>query len=161
MAKVSRKSFGGPISYASGFWEADAVPWEHFDVIGVNAYVQTKDNWTENVVASTLRGLKTTYSKPVYVTEFGCCSYTGATKYGGAGAYSDGPYDETEQGNYYRRYLDMINRVIVDGCFNWIFSEVYSRDTSKSARGFSIVNNLTKSRKKSFYVYKSYRRELP
>jgi beta-glucosidase/6-phospho-beta-glucosidase/beta-galactosidase len=157
LVKISSNHSEGPISYAAGFWEVDAVPWERFDVIGVNAYVQPKDNQTEDAVVSKLKGLKG-YSKPVHVTEFGCCSYTGAAECGGGGAYSDGPYDEDEQANYYRRYLDLINRVKVDGCFTWIFSEVYAWDEGKSVRGFSIINNITESRKKAFYVYKSYQR---
>jgi len=164
LVKVSRRKFGGLISYASGFWEADAVPWEHFDVIGVNAYVQTKDGWTEDVVASKLNNLKK-YSKPVYITEFGCATYAGAGKYGGSGWFpsycSGSPYDEDEQANYYRRYLDLINQVGVYGCSPYVFSEVYADDEVRSTRFFSMINNATKSRKKSFYAYKSYQRELP
>jgi hypothetical protein len=75
----ARDGFDGPVTYAAGLWED--VDWAPFDVVGVDAY------W-DAVVAPTFRDelrARRVIGKPVAVTEFGCCTFHGATQLGALG----------------------------------------------------------------------------
>lgn len=74
-----RPLFTGRITYSSGEWEE--VDWQGFDVVGANLY-RTADNHT--TYTQQLRALQR-LRKPVVITEFGCCTFTGARKQGGSG----------------------------------------------------------------------------
>lgn len=158
LLSISRENFRGRISYVAGNWEYSQVPWNKFDMICVNAYIHKWDS--KDKVANYLTHLGNKFSKPVYVTEFGSATYTGAGQYGGAGSISSGPYDEGEQVRYIDAYLDMINGInsptrIVDSCFYWCFLDDPQTEIAKEA---SLLNSKTKGRKKSFHRYKSYKR---
>ncbi|MFE5590334.1 abortive infection protein [Streptomyces sp. NPDC056549] len=77
--KTVRPLFAGPVTYSSGDWEE--VDWNGFDVVGVNLYrnAENKAGYVKR-----LRSLKR-HGKPVVVTEFGCCTFTGAREHGGSG----------------------------------------------------------------------------
>jgi len=74
-----RKLFHGKISYASGTWEK--IDWSIFDIIGINHY---RSSFNQSSYVKKLRSYQV-HGKPVAVTEFGCCTYQGADKAGGAG----------------------------------------------------------------------------
>jgi len=74
-----RPVFGGRVTYAAGSWET--VDWKDFDLIGVNLY---RDRSNKAGYRGILRKLVDT-SKPVVITEFGCCTYEGAQTKGGGG----------------------------------------------------------------------------
>ncbi|WP_328792792.1 abortive infection protein [Streptomyces sp. NBC_00273] len=74
-----RPLFHGPVTYGSGDWEQ--VDWHGFDVVGANLY-RNGDNMTSYTRA--LRALQR-HGKPVVITEFGCCTFTGAGEQGGLG----------------------------------------------------------------------------
>jgi hypothetical protein len=79
-------------------------------------------------------------------------TFTGAGEWGGAmplGVWETHPYDEDEQARYIKKYCDMLNRARIDG----YFYTVYNDDFDKT---YGLYNG--KKRKKSFYMYKSYRR---
>ncbi|MEM4246100.1 MAG: hypothetical protein QW390_02265, partial [Candidatus Bathyarchaeia archaeon] len=147
---VSRANFNGKITYAAGLWEP--VEWRRhdFDIIGSNEYF-----WpNRDSIKDKINRLKR-FNKPVYITEFGSCTYEGACKWGGAGSFHDTkhPYDEDEQVNCIEKYLKIFNGK-VHGCFLWIYRE-------NEPRYFGIVTSSlggVNKRKKGFYMYKSYRR---
>ncbi len=122
-----RDNFKGPLSYASGAWEG--VDWSPFDFIGVDYYrdVGTKMNYREKLRKYTSLG------KPVVITEFGCCTYTGAEDKGGYGwaivdrsqvpARLKGDYQRSEeiQAKLIGDLLDIFEAENVDGAFVFTF----------------------------------------
>lgn len=75
----TRKNFSGKITYAAGMWEI--VDWTNFDIISVNLY---KASFNKSYFNKILQKY-TTMGKPLAITEFGCCTYTGAEKKGPTG----------------------------------------------------------------------------
>jgi hypothetical protein len=67
-AAIARQNFQGPVTYAAAFWER--VDWSRFDLVGVNLY---RFGGNEATYADQVRALAG--SKPVVITEFGCCTY--------------------------------------------------------------------------------------
>ena len=127
-AAAARDKFGGRLTYASGLWED--IDWTPFDIVSVDAY-RDKDN------AATFRDQlaeRVKLGKPVAVTEFGCCTYTGAGERGGMGwAIIDdsveppvikGDYqrDEQEQVRYLRESLAIFEDVGVDTALWFTFA---------------------------------------
>jgi hypothetical protein len=128
-AAVARATFGGKISYASLPFEA--VDWTPFDIISTDAGYRSADNaerFVEDIRAFVARGRA--LSKPVAITEFGCCTYRGAADQGGRGdrilewqgarpVRLNGTYirDEDEQAAYLVELLDIFNREGVDTAF--------------------------------------------
>lgn len=127
LVKSVRPNFGGKVSYASGTWEH--IDWQPFDYVGVDAY---RDADNAATFAEHLRRL-TVHGKPVAVTEFGSCTYTGAGDRGGLGwsivdmtqdpPRLDGVYarDETEQVRYLRELLAIFEQEGVDSAFWFTF----------------------------------------
>ena len=95
--KITYKKLGGGDQGGGG----ENVKWNElgFDIVGSNEYVGTR-YWTETQELKAVRDLKL-YGKPVFITEFGTCSYVGATKSGGSAAmrYSNESYSQEEQVN--------------------------------------------------------------
>lgn len=79
LAKEAKKHFSGPVTYAAGTWELDAIDWSMFDVIAANLYLW--ERFTESQYVQTLENLKI-YNKPVAVTEFGFTTTREAWKIG-------------------------------------------------------------------------------
>jgi hypothetical protein len=78
-ARAVRKSFHGPLTYASLPFER--VDWSLFDIVGVDHY---RDSRTAPHYLDTLRRLAA-HGKPVVVTEFGMRTYRGADTDGKVG----------------------------------------------------------------------------
>ena len=76
---VARSVFSGQITYGSGIWEN--VNWHEFDIVGLNYYRESSNQATYR---DDLRRFHS-YNKPIVITEFGCCSFTGADKLGSSG----------------------------------------------------------------------------
>ncbi|MBR7837799.1 hypothetical protein KDL01_31280 [Actinospica durhamensis] len=126
-AADARTRFGGKISYASGTWEQ--VDWKPFDFVGVDAY---RDANNAGAFAKQLRR-HFKHGKPVAVTEFGCCTYTGAADRGGMGwaivdhttepPHLTGQYQrsETEQVSYLNDLLGIFEHEGVDSAFWFTF----------------------------------------
>ncbi|MFB6576006.1 abortive infection protein [Streptomyces sp. NPDC056402] len=122
-----RPLFHGPVTYSSGDWEQ--VDWHGFDVVGANLY-RNGDNTTSYTRA--LRDLQR-HGKPVVITEFGCCTFTGAGERGGSGftavdwereppLVKDGYVrDEREQAAEVGALLDLYAAERVDGAFVYNF----------------------------------------
>ena len=125
--KTVRPLFKGRVTYSSGEWEE--VDWRGFDVMGVNLY-RNEDNKT--TYTKRLRALQR-HGKPVVITEFGCCTFTGAKEQGGSGfnvvdwereppLVKDGYVrNEREQADEIRELLDLYAAERVHGAFVYNF----------------------------------------
>jgi hypothetical protein len=131
-ATAVRGTFGGPLTYAAGSWEA--VDWGAFDSVGVDYYrdVQTDEQYVAGLQRYRSAG------KPLVVTEVGCCTYEGAAVRGaggfmifkgvnpdGSGIFEGGVVparSEREQADYVETQLNLLARAGVDGVFVFVFS---------------------------------------
>lgn len=138
-ASAARGSFAGLVTYASGMWEP--VDWAPFDLVAVDAY---RDAANSARFRDSLRA-KAVHGKPLVVTEFGCCAYTGAGDRGGMGwavvddpaapACLDNDYqrDESEQVRYLRALTQIFEAENVDLAF-WFTFACYDRRHSQGRR---------------------------
>ncbi|WFB06155.1 abortive infection protein [Streptomyces sp. LX-29] len=122
-----RPLFGGRLTYTSGEWED--VAWNGFDVVGVDLY---RDADNRAGYAAKVRDLHR-HGKPVVITEFGCCTFTGARDQGGSGflavdwernppVVKDGYVrDEREQAAEIAELLDLYEAEGVHGAFVYHF----------------------------------------
>ncbi|WP_182906208.1 hypothetical protein [Microbispora sp. H13382] len=127
-ARAAREVFGGRVTYASGDWEG--VDWSPFDIVAVDAYRDERNAATYREGLRSLFG----HGKPVAVTEFGTCAYTGAGARGGmAWAIVDrsrrrprltGNFtrDEGEQVRYLHELLGVFEEEGVDSAFWFTFA---------------------------------------
>ncbi|MFI9202563.1 abortive infection protein [Streptomyces sp. NPDC053048] len=125
--RTVRPLFQGPVTYSSGEWEE--VEWRGFDVVGVNLYRNAGNKAT---YAQKVRALHR-HGKPVVITEFGCCTFTGAKEQGGSGflavdwekeppVVKDGyARDEREQADEIGALLDLYAAERVHGAFVYNF----------------------------------------
>ncbi|MFI5696521.1 hypothetical protein ACIA58_31995 [Kribbella sp. NPDC051586] len=116
-----RRKFGGPITYASLPFEQ--VDWTPFDYVASDAYRSAHNAATfrEEIRALHRHGL------PVVITEFGYCTYRGASADGGRGWMIvdrgtwtiNGDYirDEEEQATYFRELVEVFDEESVDTAF--------------------------------------------
>ncbi|GAA3343182.1 hypothetical protein GCM10020358_40910 [Amorphoplanes nipponensis] len=140
-----RQRFGGPLTYASGTWEA--VDWTPFDIVGVDAYRDLS-----NLIGfrrSLRRHLR--HGKPVAVTEFGCCTYRGAGLRGGTGwtivDHGTEPpsirgrhtRSESEQVSYLHRLLKDFAAVGVDAAFWFTFASYQLPHRADPARDLDLA----------------------
>lgn len=118
VVETVRKRFGGRITYASGQWEV--IDWTPFDLVGVGAY---RAAYNAHGFREELRE-HFRHGKPVAVTEFGTCAYTGAGERGAmawqppAGAARD----EGEQVRYFTELLDLFHEEGVDTALWFTFA---------------------------------------
>lgn len=127
-AAAIRAHFGGPVTYASAPWEA--IDWGPFDIVSADLY---RDSSNAAGYRELLRGYAR-FGKPVVVSEFGCCTYTGAAAAGGAGfmIFDYDPQapevtvklkvtglrrDEAEQSRYLRELLAIFGEEGIHGAF--------------------------------------------
>ena len=122
-----RQEFHGQITYASGTWEKPG--WEIFDLIGVDFY---RSSYNKLTFLKELQAYKK-MGKPVYIMEFGCCTYKGAEDKGAMGwAIADwkkgipelkGNFtrDEQVQAKYLAELLEIFNAEGIPGAFVFTF----------------------------------------
>lgn len=154
---VCKENYGYKISYAAiaGTAETDAVPWNDplFESVGIDGGLVPVFGATDEVLFRQLSELKAKFRKPVIIPDFSCMTYTGADQWDGCvlpNAWENGPYDEDAQANYIKSYCDVLNSARIEGCFYWQYRENYDKNAGLYRGG--------KSRKKGFYMYKSYQR---
>jgi hypothetical protein len=159
---LCRENYGYQIAYAATMDEAaDIVPWSDpiFESVSSDAYIWDKAGWTEDYIINHLNKLKM-YRKPVNSTEWGCLTYKGASQEWGFTEedFAKYPYDEDEQANYIKRYCNMLNKARIDGAF-------CAQLDDERLRGYGLYKATSpgqfgagSSRKKGFYMYKSYER---
>lgn len=125
-----RKIFKGKITYAAGSWED--IDWSIFDIVSVNKYRYFANTLFYEGQVRSLKELR----KPVVITEFGCASYKGAEKLGGASynivEWNQNTYsrikgsherDETVQANYVLDLLKIFDKIGVAGSFVFTYVE--------------------------------------
>jgi hypothetical protein len=128
IVKAARAAFGGRLTYAAGSWEQ--VEWDLFDIVSVDAY---RDAGNADAYREIVRGLGR-FGKPVAITEFGCCTYGGASSRGGNGwmivdqqadpPSLNGDYrrDEGEQVRCFSDLMAIFDREGVDSAFWFTFA---------------------------------------
>jgi len=128
VARDASKRFGGRITYAAGPWEE--IDWAPFDIVSIDGYrsVENHDAFPF-VIKSQFR-----HGKPVAITEFGCCAYTGAGGRGGMGwaiidheadpvrLNGDHTRDEDEQVRYLTELHAIFEAAGVDSAFWFTFA---------------------------------------
>jgi hypothetical protein len=160
-AREARRQFGGPISYASGIWEP--VNWSPFDIAASDAY---RDADNAGRFRDVLRARRVA-GKPLAVTEFGCCAYSGAADRGGMGwailddssgrPLLDGEYtrDEGEQVRYLAEMWSLFEAEHVDLAFWFTFAGYHlTHDTAALSdldmASYGIVKMLAAGRGSGF-----------
>ncbi|HWD80949.1 MAG TPA: hypothetical protein VG497_18780, partial [Kribbella sp.] len=80
MVKVARSNFKGRITYGAAS-DLEQVDWTVFDIVGLDYY-----SYHERAAdhAKELAPFRR-WNKPILILEFGCCTFTGASKLGGMG----------------------------------------------------------------------------
>ena len=128
VANDARKRFGGRITYAAGPWED--LDWSAFDIVSMDGYRAAENHDAFPYIVKRMFR----HGKPVAITEFGCCTYTGAGDRGGMGwAIIDheaepmrlnGDYvrDEDEQVRYLTELLAIFEAAGVDTAFWFTFA---------------------------------------
>ena len=128
-----RTRFNGPISYGAGEWERP--DWSLFDVVGLDAYRDATNAWRFAPAIRNLVAKHHRQGRPVYIFEFGTCSYVGAAENASqaSGILKEGPAglrvprsatrDEQVQARYIEEMLEIFTEAAVDGTFVWGFSE--------------------------------------
>jgi hypothetical protein len=161
-----RKNFNGKIAYASAVAEARYLPYDELelDILCPHMYHQEwPDGWNDEWVLDVLSALRRNYGKPIYVSEFGCATFTGAP----AGEYAGQPYDQAEQAKNIISSLKLFHEAKVDGVFlytlfwpnvddAWSYG-ILKYSGKKNAEGEEDPS-VRLERKLGFYAYKSYKR---
>jgi hypothetical protein len=160
--EACKRNYGYGITYSAAIPEQDhrLIPWSDsiFESVGVDAYMQDVIGWDENWVIQYLSRLRR-YGKPVYSAEAGSMTFSGADELGavifqnekGQFVWELRPYDEDAQANYIKRYCDMLNRARIEGYF-------YTQYNYDFGKGYGLYHPTRRSRKRGFYMYKSYQR---
>lgn len=134
LALVVKKYFKGPITLASGPWEK--IDWKYYDYVGANLYL---NKYNKNIFENLIDEYKG-YKKPFVVTEFGCCTFTGASDYGGSGWYYASKnkvvYDEKEQANTIEKCINIFKKNGVEGSF--LLGYVEPKPVSKRKMPFGL-----------------------
>ncbi|MFQ6084529.1 MAG: glycosyl hydrolase, partial [Candidatus Aminicenantia bacterium] len=155
--KGVRENFKGKITYASAGGERFGINWDDldFDIIGPHYYI-AKEWYTKEEMIKTLLSYKK-YNKPIYITEFGCSSYEGASRWGGGGFfnYTNQKYSQKEQAQTIEESIKVYEQAHVDGIFLWEFIERFG-DDAKSLGIIKYNEDNPMERKLGFYMYKSY-----
>lgn len=123
-----RRHFKGKLTYAS--FAGEQVDWSPFDFVGIDHYQVPfhKEMYVERLKPYFA------FSKPVIVTEFGCCTYKGAEDMGGMAwdildtsevpaRQLKGEYvrDEAIQAKEVKSMLDILEKEGVEGAFVFTF----------------------------------------
>jgi len=184
LVSVSREHFDGKLTYAAGVWEW-MMPWEdlNLDILGTNDYFGQHGE-TENLTLMEQKALEhiwyfKKFNKPVWITEYGSHTFEGACKYGGSGLwYARGAkYSQDDQASCIKRYLEVFKKADIDGLFLWDFmwntkwvpnvnGEEYDKwsigilgyeGPPPQDNGDLPSSGYSSSRKKAFYMFKSFR----
>jgi hypothetical protein len=163
---LCKDNYGYQITYDATIEEGDRiVPWSDpiFESVGTSAYIWDRAGWTESWIAERLARLRR-FGKPVNFSEWGCLTYRGAAAEFIGVNMASSPYDEDEQANYIMRYCSMLNKLNsydrnnVNGAF-------YNQLDDERFKGYGLYKATEppnfgpgSSRKKGFYMYKSYQR---
>lgn len=136
-AATVRSYFGGRVTYASGPWEW--VDWGPFDFVSIDAYraTQNADTFRDDLREFISHG------KPVAVTEYGTCAYSGAGDLGGMAWQPppDATPDEGEQVRYLNELLDIFEDEGVDTAL-WFSFANYDKLGASDIASYGVVRML-------------------
>lgn len=149
LVRDARERFAGPLSYGAGDWERP--DWSIFDVVGADGYRDAHNAWRFDDDIRALADHTHARGKPMYVFEFGSCTYRGAAaKASTAAGVLRGRTaatvpkglirDEQEQADYLTDLLDIFDRAGVDGTFVWGFSEPALTTSDKPGRDLDLAS---------------------
>jgi len=150
-----RKRFNGLITYAAGSWEN--VEWwrPEFDIVGPNGYVVSTPGgrkWARDRLTHYEK-----FGKPVWVNEFGCASYVGASR---EEPYTGQPYSQEEQSQNITESIELFKQVGgVDAVFLFLFAIPGADDASEGiwySHGIMRYVGGFLRRKLGFYSFASY-----
>jgi hypothetical protein len=125
--QATRQFFKGRVSYASA--PLESVDWSQFDFVCTDLY---RDARVREMFAEVLQRFFA-FNRPVVISEFGCCTYHGASEAGGMGweildhekipLQLNGAYvrDEAEQAQELTEVLTIFDEAGVDGAFIMTF----------------------------------------
>jgi len=132
MISEVRKNFHGEVTYGKlgggdGGGGLENVNWGNLelDTVGSQEY-WPKRLFTKEQMLKAIKDLKY-YNKPVWITEFGSCTYEGASLFGGAGGdhYEGKKYDEKEQAESITDQINLFKEANVDLVFLHTFTAGY------------------------------------
>jgi hypothetical protein len=151
-----RNRFKGLITYAAGSWEN--VEWwrPNYDIVGPNLYVYSTPGGRE-WARDRLTHYKT-FGKPVWVNEFGCMSYVGASR---DEPYTGQPYSQEEQAQNITESIELFKQVGgIDAVFLHLFAIPGTDDASEGiwySHGIMRDVGGFLRRKLGFYSFASYK----
>jgi hypothetical protein len=155
--KGVRKDFGGKLIYSNCEGTHYLVHWDDLDldILGPMLYYDKKYK-TEQGMLELISWFRS-HHKPVYVTEFGCFTYEGASLYGGDAwrQYHGQKYSQKEQAQSIGEQVELFDKGKLDGMFLHAFNlgNVLGQEDAASC---AIMKNDTSERKEGFYSYKRY-----
>ncbi|WP_049575130.1 hypothetical protein [Nonomuraea sp. SBT364] len=141
-AATVRPLFGGRVTYAAGPWEF--VDWTPFDLVGADAY---RAAYNAATFRDEVRGLFK-HGKPVVITEFGTCAYTGAADRGGSAweVPAGAAPDEGEQARYLEELIDVFEQEGAEAAM-WFTFAGYTRVGGVADLGsYGVVSMLDETR---------------
>jgi hypothetical protein len=159
--KTCEENYGYPIDYSAWWVEArdNLIPYSNpiFEAITLDAFLEDVNGLDEAFFSDLFSRLRRQHEKPVQSGEWGCFTYSGAARLGGNGMMnrymSNATYNEDDQSKYIERYCRMSNETGLDGIYYSIFWDCAQGD----CMSIGLLNN-GRSRRKGFYMYKSYQR---
>jgi len=150
-----RENFQGKLVYSKGGLEE--IRWDQLDIdiIGGEKYFATEWFTKESHLKDVLTLKK--FGRPVFITDFGCASYRGATRWGGDAwrRYAGEERSQEEQANGIEISVENFEGARVDAIFLF---EFIRRDLN-DANTYAILEYRASSlwrRKLGFYAYQSF-----
>jgi hypothetical protein len=155
-----RENFRGRVTYSPSDGTRTYVKWRElgFDIVAPMMYYSKK--WeTRSTILESIRELQTN-GLPLYIAEFGCAPYEGASLYGGAAGsyYSGQKVSEEEQAQSIEEHVELFETGRVDGIFlTYILERLNEDNGGWMGMGILKYNEDKPSRRRlGFYAYKSY-----
>lgn len=155
MIQGVREHFHGPLTYSSMGWPP-FQKWSELglDIVGPMMYYRSEEGGQYYALERLLQYKK--HGKAVYITEFGCESWQGASKWGSSASkyYTGQTYSQEEQANSILETMEIYDVATVDGAFLYQFFERQKADHYS----WGIIKYNTEgaaTRKLGFYSYKS------
>jgi hypothetical protein len=163
LIQVVTNLYTGPIIYNANHGKEEGIEWlDEVDFIGTSAYypvASVPGDSYENMLAGwerqkpRLKSLSERFGKPLVFIEIGCRSAHGCATMPWDFTYTDLPYSEDEQANFYRSALEAFwNEPWFAGYFWWDWStKLYALEEASIDRGFDIYGKKAEQVLKEYY----------
>jgi hypothetical protein len=160
-----REHYTGKMTYVSAIGEGRYVHWGElgFDIMAPHLY-PGGDYWTDERILERIQIMRGKYRMPLWISEFGCATYRGATADGASSNYVNQDYDQSEQANAIVHDVNLFQKAKVDGLFLWTLFWPMQIDAASygimqyvgTPHGREEDPSTRLKRKLGFYAYKSY-----